>query len=271
MAKGKLENANLPISTLSLIIERVHGVKFPELYNLGNIKENEMNLILEDVLKKEKPVAYIVGFEFFYGYKIRVDENVLIPRTETEITVLEVIKYIKSNFEKGSEIKIADICTGSGAILIAIVNELNKEYKFKLIASDISNEALVVANDNFKTYDLDVKIYCGDLIKPLIENKVEVDIVVSNPPYIGVNNFVEDIVVATEPKLALFGGEEGYEIYFDFFEQLKIYNQQVKVFWEIGCDQKSVLKEKGSEFNVDNFKCEKDLFDRDRMISFDWR
>ena len=76
MAKGKLENANLPISTLSLIIERVHGVKFPELYNLGNIKENEMNLILEDVLKKEKPVAYIVGFEFFYGYKIRVDENI---------------------------------------------------------------------------------------------------------------------------------------------------------------------------------------------------
>ena len=107
--------------------------------------------------------------------------------------------------------------------------------------------------------------------RSLIENKVEVDIVVSNPPYIGVNNFVEDIVVATEPKLALFGGEEGYEIYFDFFEQLKIYNQQVKVFWEIGCDQKSVLKEKGSEFNVDNFKCEKDLFDRDRMISFDWR
>jgi len=270
-ARKKLNDKNLPLSTLSLIINSIHQVGISEFYNLEKTKEKELNELLELVLKKKEPVAYIVGFEIFYGYKIKVNKNVLIPRVETEMLVFEVIKYIRNNFEKGSTIRIADICTGSGAILIVISKELSGEYNLELIASDISNVALDVAKKNFNDYNLDVNIYCDNLIKPLIENEIAVDIIVSNPPYIGASNFVEEMVVTTEPKLALFGGVEGHEIYYEFFKQLKDYDKPIKIFWEIGFDQQNVLEEKSLEYKVENFRCEKDLFGRDRIISFDWR
>ena len=129
-------------------------------------------------LKKGEPVQYIVGNVDFYGNKINVNKNVLIPRFETEELVEKTINYIKKYF--GKKIDIVDLGAGSGCIAIT----LKKEIDCNMDAVDISSDALSVARENAKINNVDINFYEGDMLKPL--NK-KYDVIISNPPYISYN------------------------------------------------------------------------------------
>jgi release factor glutamine methyltransferase len=169
------------------------------------IKElKKINKFTEENIQKIKsgyPVQYLIGYVDFYGLKIKINENTLIPRYETEYLVEKLIKYIKKyNFEKP---KILDMCTGSGCIGLA----LKKELPYSTIdLTDISKEALIVAELNKKDLNLDVKITQSDLWANIKEN--DFDIIVSNPPYVMKTETLSKTVLY-EPHQALYSDNNG--------------------------------------------------------------
>ena len=157
-------------------------------------------------LKNGEAPQYIVGDVDFYGNIIRVNSNVLIPRFETELLVEKTINFIRDKFDDVSCLHILDIGTGSGCISIA----LQKELGCKVVASDISLKALDVARDNANLNNVDVDFICGDIFSN-IDGKF--DVIVSNPPYIRVDEDIEDIVKNNEPHLALYARDDGLYFY----------------------------------------------------------
>jgi release factor-specific protein-(glutamine-N5) methyltransferase len=154
-----------------------------------------------------RPLWYIVGDTDFCGYKIKVDERVLIPRPETE----EMAMMVVAAAEEGNS--VLDLCTGSGAIAIAVYKELQKSNRqVKMTAVDISAEALELAKENAEANEAEILFVQSDLFSRL---RGRFDIIVSNPPYIptkeidGLQREVKDY----EPRLALDGGVDGLDIY----------------------------------------------------------
>ena len=154
-----------------------------------------------------RPLWYIIGDADFCGYKIKVDERVLIPRPETE----ELVQQVVAAAEEGNS--ILDLCTGSGAIAIAVYKELEKNRrKASVTASDISEEALALAKENAEENGADIAFVQSDLFSRI---RGRFDIIVCNPPYIpsgdiaGLQREVRDF----EPRLALDGGADGLDYY----------------------------------------------------------
>lgn len=163
----------------------------------------------DEYIINHHPVQYILGYSYFFGYKMKVSNDVLIPRPETE----ELVGLVLSTYDdvfKGNKVKLVDIGTGSGAIAIALKKE---EPNMEVFATDISIDAIKVAKENAKINDVEIPIFEGDMLKPLIDRNLKFDILVSNPPYIPNDEFVEDIVINNEPHVALFGGEDGMNFY----------------------------------------------------------
>lgn len=232
----------------------MNNIDYLKKYYSGNI---------DDAIKRlenGEPLQYIVGNQDFYGYILNVDKRVLIPRRETEELVEEVIKR-SNNF---TELKIVDIGTGSGAIAIA----LSKELKTKVIATDISNDAIEVAKENIKKNNADIKLLQGDMLEPLIKNNIKVNILVSNPPYIKENENIEKIVYDNEPHLALFAKEEGIEFYKKILKNCsKVLEDKFLIAFEIGETQGNVVRELAHNY-LKNIKVEikKDLSEKERMV-----
>lgn len=154
-----------------------------------------------------RPLWYIIGDADFCGYKIKVDERVLIPRPETEDLVMLAVSTAKAGQ------KILDLCTGSGAIAIALAKELEKKnIRAEITASDISEDALTLAKENAEANGADVKFVQSDLFENL---DGEYDLIISNPPYIPTATVqtLQREVRDFEPHLALDGGEDGLDIY----------------------------------------------------------
>ena len=222
--------------------------------------ESGIKRILQD-----EPKYYVLGQCYFWGYKLKVDENVLIPRFETEELVGHILSFCDQDFKDKEVIKAVDIGTGSGAIAIALKKE---EPKFSLIATDISKEALDVARYNAKENDVDIKFMCGDMLKPLIEEGIKVDVLISNPPYIPSEEEMETSVVDYEPHVALFGGKDGLEFYRMIFKDAKkVLNDKFMMAFEIGYDQKEALTKEAKKYFVDeDISVIKDINGKDRMM-----
>lgn len=217
-----------------------------------------------DKLVKNEPLNYVLGYSYFYGYKMIVNENVLIPRFETEELVgLVLSKY--DEYFKGQKINLADVGTGSGAIAIALKKE---EANLNVCASDISFDALKVARENAKNNDVDVTFYQGSMLDPLIENNIKLDILVSNPPYIKQNEVLDPSVKDYEPHVALFGGDDGLKFYRMIFENAhKVLKDKSMMFFEIGYDQKENLSALASSYFKDaHIEVFKDINKKDRML-----
>ena len=155
--------------------------------------------------KKREPLQYILGFVWFYGFKILIGRGALIPRPETEILVEEALKRA----EKGSEIKILDLCTGSGAIALALAKNLPRA---SILATDISAEALAWARKNQQEYGAEnIKFIGGDLFGPVKD--ATFDLICANPPYIKEEKLgsLEPEVICWEPRIALSGGMDGLQ------------------------------------------------------------
>lgn len=208
------------------------------------------------------PLQYITHSQEFMKMIFYVDENVLIPRPDTEILVEEVI-----NISKGmNDIKILDMCTGSGAIAISLAKYIEDT---EIIAVDVSKEALSVAKLNAKNQEVESKISFinSNLFDMVVKEKY--DIIVSNPPYIR-----RDVIkalskeVQNEPKLALDGGLDGLDFYRKIINSSSSYlKRNGYLCLEIGFDQKNqvidLIKDKGDFSKVYSIE---DLAGKDRVI-----
>ncbi len=206
-------------------------------------------------LKQNIPVQYIIGDVNFYGYQIKVNENVLIPRFETELLVEKIINYSKKSP------KIIDLGTGSGAIAIALKKQLNCEVD----AIDISEKALSLAKENAKLNNVNINFYKSDMLENV---KGKYDIIVSNPPYIAYNEKIDEKVFNNEPHLALFAKEEGLYFYKKILEKAgKHLNKNGFIAFEIGCTQGLKIKEIAQKyFEKSKIIIEKDYPGKDRYI-----
>jgi release factor glutamine methyltransferase len=211
-------------------------------------------------LENGEPVQYVVGNVSFYGYKINVNKNVLIPRFETEELVLNTIKYINKYFNK--KINILEVGTGSGCISIALKKELNN---VDIIATDISIDALKVAKENSKLNNVDIK-FINTNIYDGINDKF--DCIISNPPYIKYDEEIMDIVYNNEPHQALFAKEDGLYFYDRILKNSKnILNDKFLICFEIGETQADDIKKLANKYlNNINIEIKKDMQNRNRMI-----
>ncbi len=211
-------------------------------------------------LTKGIPLQHITHRQEFMKMDFFVDENVLIPRPDTEILVEEVIEIAK----KINNPKILDLCTGSGAIAISLSKNLENA---EIYGIDISEKALEIAQKNAKKLESNVKFIKSNLFEKM--TKMKFDIIVSNPPYIR----KEDIQylskeVREEPEIALNGGEDGLNFYREIankgIEYLKLGSY---LCFEIGYDQKKdVIEIIKNEQKYSNTYCKKDLYGNDRII-----
>ena len=211
-------------------------------------------------LTKGIPLQHITHRQEFMKMDFFVDENVLIPRPDTEILVEEVIEIAK----KINNPKILDLCTGSGAIAISLSKNLENA---EIYGIDISEKALEIAQKNAKKLESNVKFIKSNLFEKM--TKMKFDIIVSNPPYIR----KEDIQylskeVREEPEIALNGGEDGLNFYREIankgIEYLKLGSY---LCFEIGYDQKKdVIEIIKNEQKYSNTYCKKDFYGNDRII-----
>lgn len=210
-------------------------------------------------LERGIPVQYIVGSTNFYGYEIKVNENVLIPRLETEQLIEKTINYIKEYFDK--DISIVDLGTGSGCIAITLKKEINAD----ITAVDISEEALEVARENAINNDVQINFLQGDMLNPLIK---QYDVIISNPPYISENEEIMDIVKNNEPHLALYASNNGLSFYEQILKNARKYlNKRAMIAFEIGYKQADEIKKMALKY-LKNSKIivEKDLQFKDRFV-----
>ena len=224
-------------------------------------KEELYFSLIDKHIEKNVPLSHLVGFEYFYDRKFKVTKDVLSPRMETEELIYKVIEYIKSINK--NNIKILDLCTGSGIIGITLRKELGFK-SLEVVASDISEEALKVAKENAIMNEAEVKFIQSDIFENINE---KFDIIVSNPPYIAYNDKItmEENVLNYDPHLALFAEEDGMYFYREIVESAKEYLEEDGIiFFEIGYDQREKILKLANE---NGFKAEvyKDINGRDRM------
>ena len=214
-----------------------------------------------EALREKKPIQYVIGNVNFYGSRFIVNNNVLIPRFETEELVEQVVEYSKK-FNK-DKLKILDLGCGSGAIGLTL-KKLIKNSDVTLV--DISKEALEVAKQNAVNLDLDVTFIESDWFSNLEITKY--DIIVSNPPYIKNDEQIEEIVKNNEPALALYGGQDGLDCYKKILFSIKSYlNDEYLIAFEIGESQKEEITNLViNSLPTAIVTCKKDLYGRNRMI-----
>ncbi len=254
--KKKFRSSSVDETDAEWIVSIVTGIKRSELGGDSRVKSSHIDKIDELAAEriKGKPLSYVLGNADFYGYEIKVDERVLIPRPETEELVSEVLKVVKNTD------KVLDLCTGSGAIALVI----NKKSGASVTATDISEAALEVAKENFKQFDAAVETRLIDLYGDLSE---KFDIIVSNPPYIKTEEIdtLDKEVKDYEPRIALDGGEDGLDFYRRICEGAKQrLNEHGKLFLEAGYGEAEEIKKMlENDFNVEIIK---DISGIDRII-----
>ncbi|UXS22372.1 peptide chain release factor N(5)-glutamine methyltransferase [Staphylococcus delphini] len=202
---------------------------------------NEMTPMPESTLKQLNdglsqlltgmPVQYVVGQAEFYGRQLKVTSDVLIPRPETE----EVVHYFLTQLAAAKV--VADIGVGSGAIAVTLKAE---RPELRVIATDISSQALAVARQNAQRLQQDITFVKGNALQPLIDQGVRLDGLISNPPYIGEHErtLMDNSVIQYEPHVALFAGQEGYQVYAAILRDLPhVMQDGAPIVFEIGFQQ----------------------------------
>lgn len=229
------------------------NIDYLKKYYKGNIEEAIKKLELGI------PVQYIVGNVDFYGNTINVNENVLIPRFETEELVSRTIKRISNKFN--TKINILDLCSGSGCIGITLKKEVNSN----VTCSDISLEALKVSKENAKLNNVDITFMESDIFSNIND---KYDVIISNPPYITYDEEIDEIVKNNEPSLALYADNNGLYFYEEILKNINKYlNDKYIIAFEIGYKQGNDIINLINKYLKDvNISLERDLQGKDRFI-----
>lgn len=233
------------------------GFSRPESEELVKVSKN----IEKDYQKllEGYPIQYLIGYVDFYGYKINVNENVLIPRYETEYLVEKTINYSKKMFD--GKLDILDLGTGSGAISIV----LGKKLDSNVTGVDISDKALEVARNNALQNNININFIKSDMLENVTG---KYDIVISNPPYIDSKEKIMDSVKKYEPHLALYAKDNGLYFYKNILSNIKPYlKEKFIIAFEIGWWQGKLIETIAKEYFEDSKVLTlKDLTNRDRYI-----
>ena len=252
-----------------MIVLQVSGLSTEEIY-LNNTIPNEEEII--NIAKKrvstKAPIQHILGFCYFMEEKYKVNKNVLIPRDETELLVLNAYDLIKDKKEK---INILDIGTGSGCISCALAKKLEKK-DIEILATDISTDALEIAIENINNLNLVRKVIIRKSdIYSKIRDFEKFDLIISNPPYIPLSekNNLDKIVSDFEPELALFAQDkEGIEFYEKIIKDAKKYlKKEGFLAFEIGINQSGIIKDILLKYDFKNINIVPDLANIDRVIT----
>ena len=216
-------------------------------------------------LLQGEPVQYILGYQYFYGERFKVNPSCLIPRPETEEVMLHFVKQLRPHA------RVVDIGTGSGNLPIMIKHLAPSTEVF---ATDISTEALQVARANAAEHEVDIEFLEGNTLEPLIEQGIKVDGLISNPPYISEDELevMGESVRRYEPQLALFAEERGLAIYHKILKELpQVLNPEAVVTFEIGYLQgERITQLIHALYPWLNVEVVQDINGNERIASFVW-
>lgn len=244
----------------------------PSQYELKQdleLTDDQVKQVNKDVKKLAKGISpqYILGYAWFLGYKLKVARGVLIPRFETEELVEWALEHLQDNNV------VLDLGTGSGNITVALAKEAEKKglTGLKYYASDIADAPLLISEENFLTYGVDVTTRKANVLLGL----GKFDLIISNPPYIkpSEKNVMDQSVLDNEPKEALFGGKDGLEFYRKFAKQVRDHlNSGGRFFLEFGFSEEDELKALFAK-ELPDFKIEfrKDMAGKPRMVYGEWQ
>ena len=269
LAESRLDDASKDVNVAKVLF-----------YHLADKQPHELYLMYDEEVSSEleakflagmeeyyqgKPIQYIKGVENFFGRDFKVNEDVLIPRYETEELVENILYRIDDYFAEYQSITLCDVGTGSGAIATSLALE---EPRLKVFATDISLKAVTVAKDNAKNLGANIEFMVGDMLEPLLENEIKVDIFVSNPPYIPQEQEIEAMVKYNEPHVALFGGNDGLYFYRKIFQGVEpLLQERALLAFEMGFDQRELMEAALQEyFPNDPHEIIKDINGKDRML-----
>ncbi|MHB8904041.1 MAG: peptide chain release factor N(5)-glutamine methyltransferase [Patescibacteria group bacterium] len=246
---------------------------------------------LEKKRLKNYPIAYLIGEKEFYGLNFKVNKDVLVPRPETEMMVdkiIEILKNESNNFEKDLDTSknlfndnynnpvFIDIGTGSGAIIIAIANEIKKFWpndsdNFKFYGTDISEGDLKIAKKNARLHNLNktINFFAGNLLEPVIKKLTKKNLIIAaNLPYLTPAQVKGSPSISREPKLALVAGHDGLKYYRELFYQLEnIKYKSLILFCEIDPSQSNSITSLAKKiFPTAKLEIIKDLASLDRFL-----
>jgi len=268
-----------PRLSAELLLSQVLGLKRIELYTqfAKPVAKQQLD-ILHDLVKRagqNEPIAYLVGKTEFYSIELNVTPDCMIPRPETELLVERAIEFLRTC--PGTQF-VCDLCTGSGCIAVAIAKNFPNA---RIIATDICDAALAVAAGNVKKHQLkdQITLLRGDLFDPIIsgldvdklvpDSVRGFDLIVCNPPYVSTAEYenLDKNVKDYEPKVALFAGVDGLDIYRRVIEKTgRFLKPDAALMLEIGFAQGPAIKElleKTGAFT--EIIIEKDLHNNDRI------
>ncbi len=259
--KNQLEKSNIDNASYDarVLLESILQCDRNYLILYGEQKIDSINeMRYRDFIERRSehyPLQYIIGSQEFMGYEFLVNENVLIPRQDTEILVEKVLEYVDSDTQ------VLDMCCGSGCIGISI----QKESDASVTLADISKEALSVAKRNGVMLDADIEVIESNMYSNI---QSTYDIIVSNPPYIRsdvIPTLMEEVKLH-EPMLALDGKEDGLYFYRIIIGEARRYlNEKGYLFLEIGCDQAADIRKIFIANQFDDIHIVKDLAGLDRV------
>jgi len=253
----EIKNFYFEVITYLLKVSKLLILSQPDKKIEEKVEERAETII--ERLKKREPLQYILGQVHFYGLTLAVSPAVLIPRPETEELVDWIIRDLKDQ-----KINIADICTGSGCIALALKQNLPKA---SLTAIDISPEALEIAKKNALNLNLDVNLIKADALN--FKPNLNFDVIVSNPPYVlpEEKQTMDDNVLLYEPHLALFVPENDPLIFYrSIGNYAKSLHHNITLYFEMNETKGDELKGLFKELGFKNIEVRKDINGKDRML-----
>ncbi|BDR58265.1 peptide chain release factor N(5)-glutamine methyltransferase [Xylocopilactobacillus apicola] len=253
-AKDKLSDQPVIADFIAADLLKISLGDLPFYYQHLMVHQDLANQWIKEYLAG-KPYQYLTHQAYFFDLTFYVDENVLIPRPETE----ELVEWLL-NLHHESKLKVLDLATGSGAIAVTV-----KKHRpnWDVTASDISKEALEVARSNAKSNQVKINVVESDLFSNLNERY---DVIISNPPYIGQSevSVMDQSVLNHEPKIALFAPDDGLYFYQKIYEEVANYLEpKGELLMEFGYQQKAKL---AAIYQTGQIEFKKDLSGHDRML-----
>ena len=244
------------------------------LLNICNVKDHEIILdnyfmkksevsIFDQVierLKEQEPIEYIFNNTHFLNNKIILNNHVFIPRPETE----ELVNWVLKEEKDRKDLKIVDICTGSGCIALSLAK--NTEHEITAIEKSI--QAVKIAKQNFKIHDLKIKCIHADIFDFDLDK--DIDVIISNPPYVPRNekHLMSKNVLEYEPNLAIFVDEKNPLLFYEriLFMAKNNINKKAIIYFEIHDSLKNEMEELVISYKVKNYIFKKDFYNKFRMV-----